>query len=52
MRLADALRAAVQKNPAPLEHLKRNPATRATALRLEEHAYGRASNVKTPKKGR
>ena len=45
MRFADALAASIKKNPAPLEQLKRDPATRAIALRIEEHAYGRASKV-------
>jgi hypothetical protein len=50
MRIADALRRAVQEHPERLQVHKRDKRSRAAALRIEEHAYGRASNVK-PKKG-
>ena len=51
MRFADALSEAVKKHPDRLQVFKRDKRTRATAIRMEEHAYGRASNVKPKKKG-
>lgn len=51
MNVGEALIAAVQKDLPRLQALKRDKRTRDTALRLEEHVHGRASNVKPPTKG-
>lgn len=45
MNLGSALREAALKQTERLEALKRDPKTRKAALRLEEHAHGRAQHI-------
>lgn len=52
MRVGDALIEAAKKDLPRLQALKRDQKTRDTALRLEEHVHGRASNVKSNKGGK
>lgn len=50
MNVGAALREAALKQPQRLQALKRNKTTRDAALRLEEHAHGRATHQKRGKK--